>query len=316
MTTTILPALVPAQQFLMAQEQQFQAVLSDDRINFAKECQFALQHLSNNDFTRQVAMKNQESFRNAIINVAAIGISLNPAAKLAYLVPRKGTVCLDIGYLGLEHLAIESGSVLWVQTKLVHSNDTYVNTGINTAPEHHYSAFGKRGDIVGCYCVAKVHDGSFLTEEMSIEEIHRIRSRSESFTKGNMSPWKTDEGEMIRKTVIKRASKSWPKKARLDAAIDMLNQQGEGIDFSRERAPVREKAINPATEEQVNAIREGLEFISRPEDAFLKYFSGSIAKRVIESIEELTEEEAIKAISTIQSIADKVAEQHANKEVF
>ena len=316
MTTTLLPALVPAQQFLMAQEQQFQAVLSDDRINFAKECQFALQHLSNNDFTRQVAMKNQESFRNAIINVAAIGISLNPAAKLAYLVPRKGTVCLDIGYLGLEHLAIESGSVLWVQTKLVHANDTYVNTGINTAPEHQYSAFGKRGDIVGCYCVAKVHDGSFLTEEMSIEEIHRIRGRSESYTKGSMSPWKTDEGEMIRKTVIKRASKSWPKKARLDAAIDMLNRQGEGIDFQRERAPVREKAINPATEEQVKAIREGLGFISRPEDAFLKYFSGSIAKRVIESVEELTEEEAIKAISTIQSIADKVAEQHANKEVF
>ena len=79
---------------------------------------------------------------------------------------------------------------------------------------------------------------------------------------------------------------------------------------------MREKAINPATEEQVKAIREGLEFISRPEDAFLKYFSGSIAKRVIESIDELTEEEAIKAISTIQSIADKVAEQHANKEVF
>ena len=316
MTTTLLSALVPAQQFLMAQEQQFQSVLSDDRINFAKECQFALQHLSNNDFTRQVAMKNQESFRNAIINVAAIGISLNPAAKLAYLVPRKGAVCLDIGYLGLEHLAIESGSVLWVQTKLVHANDTYVNTGINTAPEHQYSAFGKRGDIVGCYCVAKVHDGSFLTEEMSIEEIHRIRGRSESFTKGSMSPWKTDEGEMIRKTVIKRASKHWPKRVRLDAAIDMLNRQGEGIDFHRERAPVREKAISPATEEQVKAIREGLEFISRPEDAFLKYFSGSIAKRVIESIEELTEEEAIKAISTIQSIMDKQAEKQSGREVF
>lgn len=316
MTTTLLPALVPAQQFLMAQEQQFQAVLSDDRINFAKECQFALQHLSNNDFTRKTAMQNQESFRNAIINVAAIGISLNPAAKLAYLVPRKGTVCLDIGYLGLEHLAIESGSVLWVQTKLVHANDTYANTGINTAPEHQYSAFGKRGDIVGCYCVAKVHDGSFLTEEMSIEEIHRIRGRSESFTKGSMSPWKTDEGEMIRKTVIKRAAKHWPKKSRLDAAIDMLNRQGEGIDFQRERQQVREKSINPATDEQVKAIREGLEIISRPEAAFLQYFSGSIAKRVVASVEELTEEEATKAISTIQSIMDKLADKQSGKEVF
>lgn len=315
MTTTLLPALVPAQQFMMAQEEQFNAVLSDEKINFAKECQFALQHLSNNDFTRQVAMKNQESFRNAIINVAAIGISLNPAAKLAYLVPRKGTVCLDIGYLGLEHLAIESGSVLWVQTKIVYSNDIYVNTGIDTKPEHQYSAFGKRGDIVGCYCVAKVHDGSFLTEEMEISDIYRIRARSESFTKGNMSPWKTDEGEMIRKTVIKRAYKHWPKKPRLDAAIDMLNKQGEGIDFQREQKPMREKAINPATDEQVATIRDGLNIINRPEDAFLKYFSGAIAKRVVQTIEELTEEEATKAISTIQQILDTQAAKE-NKEVF
>lgn len=316
MTTTLLPALVPAQQFLMAQEQQFQAVLSDDRINFAKECQFALQHLSNNEFTRKTAMQNQESFRNAIINVAAIGISLNPAAKLAYLVPRKGTVCLDIGYLGLEHLAIESGSVLWVQTKLVHANDTYVNTGINTPPEHQYSAFGKRGDIVGCYCVAKVHDGSFLTEEMSIEEIHRIRGRSESFTKGSMSPWKTDEGEMIRKTVIKRAAKHWPKKVRLDAAIDMLNRQGEGIDFQRERGPMREKAINPATEEQAEKIRQGLDLIPRTEEQFLGYFSRTFANRVVPSIEELTEEEAGKAISAIQQILDTQAEKQTKPEVF
>lgn len=314
MTTTLLPALIPAQQFLMAQEEQFNAVLSDEKINFAKECQFALQHLSNNDFTRKTAMQNQESFRNAIINVAAIGISLNPAAKQAYLVPRKGSVCLDIGYLGLEHLAIESGSILWVQTKIVYSNDVYVNTGINTAPEHTYSAFGKRGDIVGCYCVAKAHDGSYLTEEMNIEEIHRIRGRSESFTKGNMSPWKTDEGEMIRKTVIKRAYKHWPKKARLDAAIAMLNNQ-EGIDFQREQKPMREKAINPATDEQVKTIREGLDILGRPEQTFLKYFSGAIAKRVVESLNDLTEEEATKAISSIQQILDAQAAKE-NKEVF
>ena len=79
---------------------------------------------------------------------------------------------------------------------------------------------------------------------------------------------------------------------------------------------MREKAINPATDEQVKAIREGLEFISRPEDAFLKYFSGSIARRVIESIDDLTEEEAIKAISTIQNIMDKQAEKQSSREVF
>ena len=315
MTTTLLPALKPAHDLILSQESSFMSILSDEKINFHKEMNFAMQQLSANDFLLKVAMQNPQSLKDATLNLAAFGLSLNPALKQAYLVPRKGKICLDVGYLGMEYIAIDSGSVVWIQSKIVYSNDSYESMGIDKAPEHRYSAFGKRGSIVGAYCVAKIHDGSFLTEEMNIEEIYKIRSRSESFSKGSMSPWKTDEGEMIKKTVIKRASKGWPKCDRLQSVISFANEN-EGIDFQRERAPVREKAINPATDEQVKTIREGLEFISRPEDAFLKYFSGSIAKRVIESIEELTEEEAIKAISTIQSVADKVAEQHANKEVF
>lgn len=314
MTTTLLPALIPAQQFLMAQEEQFNAVLSDDKISFARETQFALQCLQANSFTLKAAMNNQESFRNAIINVASMGVSLNPAAKEAYLVPRGSAICLDISYIGLQTIAQQSGAVLWSKAKLVHANDNYVNTGIDTPPEHTYSAFGKRGDMVGAYCVAKLADGSFMTEEMTADDINRIKGRSQS-AKGTSSPWSTDFGEMAKKTVIKRAAKSWPRTTRLDSAIDMLNKQGEGIDFQREQKPMREKAINPATDEQVKTIREGLEILGKAEAAFLKYFSGSIAKRVVESIESLTEEEATKAISTIQQILDAQAAKE-NKEVF
>jgi len=316
--STLLPALVPAQQLMLAQEQNFNAVLSDDKINFAKEVQFALQHLGNNSYTAGVAMKNQESFRNAIINVAAIGISLNPASKLAYLVPRGGAVCLDIGYLGLEHIAIESGSVLWVQCKIVHANDTYESRGIDKAPEHRYSAFGKRGEIVGCYCVAKVHDGSFLTEEMSIDEIHKIRARSESFKKGN-GPWKLDEGEMIKKTVIKRASKHWPKSARMSQAITMLDSQGEGIDFHSERMMETRgpRAVNQATPEQIKQIEDGLSILARPVEAFLSWFGSSVAKRHIENIDTLTEHEAGQAIGKISQLLDaQAAKDNGPKEVF
>lgn len=315
MTTTLLPALVPAQQFLMAQEQQFQEVLSDDRINFARETQFALQCLQANNFTLTTAMKNQESFRNAILNVASMGVSLNPAAKEAYLVPRGGAICLDISYQGLQSIAQQSGAVLWSKAKLVYANDHYVNTGIDSAPEHTYSAFGKRGDMVGAYCVAKLADGSFMTEEMSADEINRIKGRSQS-ARGQSSPWATDFGEMAKKTVIKRAAKSWPRSTRLDAAIDMLNRQGEGIDFSRERAPMREKAISPVTEKQAETIRQGLSLIPRTEEQFLGYFSRTFANRVVPSIEELTEEEAGKAISAIQQILDTQAEKQNKPGVF
>ncbi|EOK6706430.1 recombinase RecT, partial [Escherichia coli] len=73
-----------------------------------------------NDFLAKTAQANLPSARNAIINVAAIGITLNPSSKLAYLVPRGGAVCLDISYMGLLHLAQVTGAIQWGQCKLVY----------------------------------------------------------------------------------------------------------------------------------------------------------------------------------------------------
>ncbi|EON5390422.1 recombinase RecT, partial [Escherichia coli] len=67
-------------------------------LTWAKESQFAIQQFQKNDFLAKTAQANLPSARNAIINVAAIGITLNPSSKLAYLVPRGGAVCLDISY--------------------------------------------------------------------------------------------------------------------------------------------------------------------------------------------------------------------------
>nr|WP_235428547.1 hypothetical protein [Enterobacter hormaechei] len=76
--------------FVKQQEPLFIKAATDERMVWAKESQFAIQLFQNNDYLAKVAFQNQTSTQNAIINVAAIGISLNPAQKLAYLVPRKG----------------------------------------------------------------------------------------------------------------------------------------------------------------------------------------------------------------------------------
>ena len=224
--------LATTHDFVLAQEKFFQNALTDQRIKWQKESQFAIQLLQKNNYLADIAMKNQASFQNAIINVAAIGISLNPAQKLAYLVPRDGAVCLDISYMGLLHLAMDAGAITWGQCRLVHENDTYENQGLDKAPIHKYSAFKDRGEVIGGYCTVKTPSGDYLTEEMSVDQINEIRDKSAGYKawlakKAKSCPWVDFWGEMARKTIVKRAAKYWPKVERLDNAIEYLNIQAE-----------------------------------------------------------------------------------------
>jgi recombination protein RecT len=229
------------------QRQKFMAVASKD-VNFDREAQFVMQLLNSNDYLAGVARQNKSSVIAAVNNVAAIGISLNPAQKLAYLVPRRVnkimSVCLDISYMGLLHIAQVSGAIKWGQAEIVHTNDTFNLQNIDQPPHHGFNPFSTdRGEIVGCYVVVKTVDNDYLTHSMRIDEIFAIRDRSESWKmrkakekKGEdltQSPWATDEKEMIKKTVIKQASKYWPRRERLDTAVHYLNDvSNEGISFS------------------------------------------------------------------------------------
>lgn len=212
--------------FVNQQVGLFTGAATDQSVTWAKESQFAIQAFQKNDFLAKTAMANPTSAQNAIINVAAIGITLNPAAKLAYLVPRDGGVHLDISYMGLLHLAQVSGAIQWGQCKLVHANDTYESNGLDKAPTHKYNAFGERGPVVGGYCTVKTQQGDYLTDEMSLAEIKQVENTS----KAKNGPWKNWWEEMARKTIVKRAAKYWPRVERVDNAIHHLNDD-EGIEM-------------------------------------------------------------------------------------
>lgn len=203
-------------------------------IEFIAERAFAVQILKNNDFLMKVAKANPTSLQSAILNVAAIGLSLNPAKAQAYLVPRSNRVCLDPSYRGMVDLVTNSGSVKWIQANTVHTNDSFTDNGPGNAPEHKYNPFAKRadrGEFAGVYCVAKTADGDFLTTIMTAEEVNSIKQRSETGKKGT-GPWVTDFEEMAKKSVIRRAFKTLPKTETLDrmAAAVELSNSNEGFE--------------------------------------------------------------------------------------
>jgi len=211
----------------------------DTGVRYEKESMFAYQALTKSDYIYKVAMSNQNSVINAVINIASVGLTLNPATSYAYLVPREGAICLDISYQGLIKIATDSGSIMWAKADLVYESDTFIYRGVSTAPTHEADPFSKdRGEFKGVYCIAKTCDGDYLVETMNAEEINKIKGES-STIKGvkessqQYSPWVRYFGEMTKKACIKRASKTWPKTTRserVQKAVEIINEH-EGSEW-------------------------------------------------------------------------------------
>ena len=235
--------LQPAQVIALVKEQEEKFLSLNDAngkvLDFEQECLFARQQLLKNNFTLKIAGQNPSSLKGAVLNVAAIGLSLNPASQHAYLVPRDGAICLDISFQGLKKLATDSGSIKWAKCELVYENDVFEWNGPASAPTHKADPFSDRGNIKGGYCIAKLPDGETLTEVMPVDEINKIRDRSKAFTseKGPKGPWVDWYEEMAKKTILKRAYKQWPQTAnrrRLDAAVEVLHDT-EGTAYTIEQ---------------------------------------------------------------------------------
>lgn len=210
--------------------------LAPTGLDYNAERVFAYQILSRkgNEYAMSVAENNPQSLLLALVNLAATGLTLNPAHAFAYLVPRDGAIKLDISYRGFIKIATDGGAILWAKAELVHERDHFDYRGPAQEPEHHADPFGDRGAIRGAYCIAKTADGAVLCDAMSLDELYRVRACSDAWTKGakgKKGPWEAWEPEMMKKTVLKRARKTWPQSTqleRLDKAIDVANDTEGG----------------------------------------------------------------------------------------
>ena len=227
---------------IWAMRERFDALRADPNMSFDREAEWAIQTLYKQEKTTVVADGNRQSVREAMLNVAAIGVTLNTARKLAYLLVRDGAIVYDLSYLGLIEVAVQSGAICWAQAEIVRDKDVFRRLGVDKAPLHEYEEFRDRGEVIGAYVTAKLPSGDFLTATMPVGEINEIRDKSRGANSA-YSPWKNFWSEMARKTVVKRGSKYWKtsstNSARLDMAIQHLNDGHEGIEFSEPPPPIQ-----------------------------------------------------------------------------
>ena len=166
----------------------------------------------------------------SVIQAAQLGLRPGLMGE-CYLIPFKDKCNLQIGYQGLLELMRRSGLVNSIAAYLVHEKDQCsVQFGIDMDIKHIPYLDGDSGHVRFGYAVAKLKNGGCHVEIMTINEIMRIRDRSQNVRsakrENKLTPWDTDFEEMARKTLIRRICKYIPKSTEVSIAIS-LNDSAE-----------------------------------------------------------------------------------------
>lgn len=197
-----------------------------------KEISFAVQHINANKYLQSC---DAMSVMMAVVNSANMGLTLNPAAKEAYLIPRNGRAVLDPSYVGLIKLIVEAGLVRSLVANVVYEVDQFeLNLADNVDPVTHRPSL-KSGRTtapkIGYYCLATLTNGTKQPEWMDMEQIHAVRNTSESYKAyaakkldAKFCPWVGHADEMGRKTVIKRLYKYLPRTGSSGDKIDKIDR--------------------------------------------------------------------------------------------
>ena len=179
----------------------------------------------------------------------------------------------QIGYRGLIALARRSGEISVIYAYPVYEKEMpnfRVELGLEPKIIH-IPTFGERGKLQVVYAVIKMKDGGVYFEVMTKEDIYHVKAKSKA-KDSQYSPWNTDESEMWRKTVLKRALKYAPlaieyqKALEVDSSIikpESFNQITKEIDFGKVEKDYEEPELDKSKE--IEQVGEELPFDKKGE---------------------------------------------------
>lgn len=181
-----------------------------------------------------------DSIYKSILTAAELGLVVGGAIPEAHLVPfwnnnrEAYEAQLIPDYRGLIKLARNSEDLKFIEARIVRQGDefdyAFTESGLKLT---HKPKASSTAPTLGAYALAHSRsEGGPQFDYMDIAELNRIKSRSKARNKQGelVGPWVTDEGEMQRKTVVKRLCKYLPLSVELATAIDLDNREYIDID--------------------------------------------------------------------------------------
>jgi recombination protein RecT len=287
-------------------------------LEFPAEARFAIEATRNNKLLLKC---DPETLTNSMVHLAAMGLSLNPASQQAALIPRWNTkkgqfdCTASPMYRGLMKLATDTGLVTNITADIVFEveEDTFdVDLGSKPYLVHKPKIFAppservvnlldsSKNKAIGAYCIAHLRDSEYPhITVMDISEIAAIASASDAFNprkpdKKPSGPWVYWTGEMIKKAVIRRASKQWPlsddsKYAQLLTAIRIDNE----AEANEQATEVRGRELDAEmgdliSEKQVATIKDLCSTQDlEPDRVYKNYAVNSLSKLKLKDYDEI-----------------------------
>jgi len=150
----------------------------------------------------------------AAFNCAAIGLLPGGQLGLAYLIPRKGRVNLELGYRGFQELAFRNKHLKDVHAECVFAEEPFSWSITQDGPQLSHEPDPDRDPTQAreltrlVYCVYHTGAGGAGVRVVTRKQLDKIDSRKHV--------WASDYYEMARKSGIRRAAKDW------QVSIDMM----------------------------------------------------------------------------------------------
>lgn len=134
---------------------------------------------------------------------------------------------------GIRKKVRNSGEIATWDVQAVYENDHFEFELGDEPFIRHRPALKDRGELVAVYSVATLKSGEKSRDVMSVDDVNRIRDRSDAWKahkagKIKSTPWSTDYAEMAKKTLARRHAKVLPMSTDLD---DLMRRDDELYDF-------------------------------------------------------------------------------------
>jgi len=290
-------------------KRKFDAQNQNGRLDFHQEARFALEAAGRNPMILQCDL---QTITDSLVNLAAMQLSLNPASQQAALIPRWNSkknafdCTASPQYRGLMKLATDTGLVNNITAEVVFEceEDTFdVDLGSNPYLKHKPKLFAGEAErkidllhldvnkVIGCYCIAhfKNSEHPHITV-MDLQEILAVAGASDAFRPRKQGrepggPWVYWPGEMIKKAVIRRATKQWPLSEskgyqRLLTAVEIDNTAEANEQHAEVRADQADSALGESiTKEQLEILKDLCQQQNlKPEVVYENYAVNSLSK--------------------------------------